>query len=166
MKVEKMDLKNGGCEECDRVEYIFQDKDSLDIKYSYEDIYIVEIGDEVHKLCEKCLRQLKTNIENIMDKSDIDFPKYKADSNKKEGSIINKKITFASCTEKYGIEPLNFSSRVFNALCNSGIFTVFQLEELTEEDLLKIKNLGKNSIEEIKKKLNRIEKSLKDSYNK
>lgn len=48
------------------------------------------------------------------------------------------------------ITEYNFSVRAFKCLWYSGIKTIDQLTERTEEDLLKIRNLGRKSIQEIK----------------
>lgn len=64
------------------------------------------------------------------------------------------------CLGEDGIYKLDFSARIFNALCNEGIFTVSRLEKCTEDDLLKLKNIGKTSVEEIKTKLESINKKL------
>lgn len=56
-----------------------------------------------------------------------------------------------------------FSPRIVNALYRNDILTVAKLEQCTEIELLKFKNLGKASIQEIKATLNRMDKKLKES---
>lgn len=51
------------------------------------------------------------------------------------------------------IEDLDLSVRSYNCLKRAGINTVEELCGLTDEDFSKIRNLGKRSIEEIKKKI-------------
>ena len=51
------------------------------------------------------------------------------------------------------IDELNLSIRSYNCLMRAGIRTVGDLRALTEEDLLHIRNLGRKSTEEIKRKL-------------
>ena len=51
------------------------------------------------------------------------------------------------------IEELDFSIRSYNCLMRAGIRTVGELCSLTEEDLSRIRNLGRKSTEEIKEKL-------------
>lgn len=67
---------------------------------------------------------------------------------------------------KDNISVYDFSARVYNALYRTNIFTFSQLENYTEEDLLKIKNLSKNSINEIKTALNSMNMKLKKSSSK
>lgn len=51
------------------------------------------------------------------------------------------------------IEVLDFTVRTYNCLRRAGIITVEQLQELSTLDLLKIRSLGRRSLEEIEKKL-------------
>lgn len=55
----------------------------------------------------------------------------------------------------------DFSARIINALCSHGIIRFSELERRTEKDLLKIRNLGKVSVTEIKTKLASMGKCLK-----
>ena len=55
--------------------------------------------------------------------------------------------------ENYEIEELDLSVRSYNCLKRGGITTVLELTNRTEEDMMKIKNLGKKSLKEIKDKL-------------
>ncbi len=51
------------------------------------------------------------------------------------------------------IEQLDLSLRAFNCLKRAGINTVEELQWMSDDDLLKVRNLGKKSIAEIKKKI-------------
>ena len=51
------------------------------------------------------------------------------------------------------IEDLELSVRSFNCLKRSGISTVGDLANKTENDMMKVKNLGKKSLEEVIAKL-------------
>lgn len=51
------------------------------------------------------------------------------------------------------IEELDLSVRSFNCLKRAGINTVQELTEKTEEDMMKVRNLGKKSLEEVQNKL-------------
>jgi DNA-directed RNA polymerase subunit alpha len=51
------------------------------------------------------------------------------------------------------IEELDLSVRSFNCLKRAGINTVEELIKKTEEDMMKVRNLGKKSLEEVKSKL-------------
>lgn len=51
------------------------------------------------------------------------------------------------------IEEMELSARSFNCLRRAGIHTVGDLVEKTEEELSKVRNMGKKSLEEVKTKL-------------
>jgi len=60
------------------------------------------------------------------------------------------------------IEELELSVRSSNCLKRAGINTVGELIERTEDDLMKVRNLGKKSLQEIKNKLKEMELELKE----
>ena len=64
--------------------------------------------------------------------------------------------------ENFAIEELDLSVRSYNCLKRAGIQTVLELTEKTEEDMMKVKNLGKKSLKEIKEKLAAYGLSFKD----
>ena len=64
--------------------------------------------------------------------------------------------------ENFAIEELDLSVRSYNCLKRAGIQTVLELTEKTEEDMMKVKNLGKKSLKEIKEKLAGYGLSFKD----
>lgn len=64
------------------------------------------------------------------------------------------------------IEELELSVRSSNCLRRADIHTVEQLVSRTEEEMSKVRNLGKKSLNEIKKKLTEIGLSLKSSDDK
>jgi DNA-directed RNA polymerase subunit alpha len=51
------------------------------------------------------------------------------------------------------IEELDLSVRSFNCLKRAGIDTVEDLTSKTEDDMIKVRNLGKKSLEEVIHKL-------------
>ena len=51
------------------------------------------------------------------------------------------------------IEELDLSVRSFNCLKRAGINTVSDLTEKSEEEMMKVRNLGKKSFDEVKEKL-------------
>ena len=51
------------------------------------------------------------------------------------------------------IEELDLSVRSYNCLKRAGINTVSELTDKTDEDMMKVRNLGKKSLEEVKQKL-------------
>ena len=59
------------------------------------------------------------------------------------------------------IEELDLSVRSFNCLKRAGIDTVEDLIERTEDDMMKVRNLGRKSLEEVIQKLNSLNLSLK-----
>lgn len=61
------------------------------------------------------------------------------------------------------IEDLDLSVRSFNCLKRANINTVEDLSKRTEEDMLKVRNLGRKSLEEVISKLNELGLSLKKS---
>lgn len=61
------------------------------------------------------------------------------------------------------IEELDLSVRSYNCLKRAGINTVFELTQKTEEDMMKVRNLGKKSLEEVDQKLKALNLSLKSS---
>ena len=61
------------------------------------------------------------------------------------------------------IEELELSVRSFNCLKRAGINTVEELTEKTEDEMMKVRNLGKKSLDEVKGKLDELGLSLKPS---
>lgn len=61
------------------------------------------------------------------------------------------------------IEELELSVRSFNCLKRASINTVEELTQKTEEDMMKVRNLGKKSLDEVKYKLAELGLSLKPS---
>ncbi len=61
------------------------------------------------------------------------------------------------------IEELDLSVRSFNCLKRAGINTVEDLINKTEEDMMKVRNLGRKSLEEVIAKLDSVGYSLKSS---
>ncbi|WP_373897473.1 DNA-directed RNA polymerase subunit alpha [Haloimpatiens sp. FM7315] len=61
------------------------------------------------------------------------------------------------------IEELDLSVRSYNCLKRAGINTVQELTERTMDDMMKVRNLGKKSLEEVQKKLEDLGLKLKQS---
>lgn len=61
------------------------------------------------------------------------------------------------------IEDLDLSVRSFNCLKRANINTVTDLAEKTEDDMMKVRNLGRKSLEEVKKKLEELGLTLKQN---
>ena len=51
------------------------------------------------------------------------------------------------------MKNLDLSVRSYNCLKRAGINTVQELANKTEEDMMKVRNLGRKSLEEVKAKL-------------
>lgn len=61
------------------------------------------------------------------------------------------------------IEELDLSVRAFNCLKRAGINTVAELVQRNQEDMMKVRNLGKKSLEEVEQKLIALGLALKTS---
>ncbi len=59
------------------------------------------------------------------------------------------------------IEELDLSVRSYNCLKRAGINTVQELTQKTEEDMMKVRNLGRKSLEEVQEKLRELGLSLR-----
>jgi len=59
------------------------------------------------------------------------------------------------------IEELDLSVRSYNCLKRAGINTVQELATKTEEDMMKVRNLGRKSLDEVKNKLAELDLSLR-----
>lgn len=61
------------------------------------------------------------------------------------------------------IEELDLSVRSYNCLKRAGINTVEELTRRSEDDMMKVRNLGKKSLQEVKEKLEALNLSLRES---
>ena len=61
------------------------------------------------------------------------------------------------------VEELDLSVRSFNCLKRAGINTVDELTDKTEDEMMKVRNLGKKSLEEVQEKLAELGLSLKEN---
>ncbi|MCH3977122.1 MAG: DNA-directed RNA polymerase subunit alpha [Bacilli bacterium] len=64
--------------------------------------------------------------------------------------------------ENMTIEELDLSVRSYNCLKRAGIQTVLELTQKSEEEMMKVRNLGKKSLKEVKDKLAEIGLSFRD----
>lgn len=60
------------------------------------------------------------------------------------------------------IEEMDFSVRTYNCLKRAAILTIGELTQITEADLMNIRNFGRKSLTEVKEKLAILNLSLKD----
>ena len=61
------------------------------------------------------------------------------------------------------IDELELSVRSYNCLKRAGINTVEELTNKTAEDMMKVRNLGRKSLEEVLAKLEELHLELKSS---
>ena len=61
------------------------------------------------------------------------------------------------------IEELDLSVRAYNCLKRAGINTVAELVQRNQEDMMKVRNLGRKSLEEVEQKLEALNLSLRPS---
>ena len=61
------------------------------------------------------------------------------------------------------IEELDLSVRSYNCLKRAGINTVEELTRKTEEDMMKVRNLGRKSLEEVQQKMESLGLALRKS---
>lgn len=98
---------------------------------------------------------LRTQLEHFLNVNEIPFNEISMDE---EDSSIKIKISESSGPTKglpvelflKPIEELEFSVRAHNCLIGAGIKRVIDLVNMTEEDILKIKNFGRKSLREVK----------------
>lgn len=77
-----------------------------------------------------------------------------SDNEMEEGStittpVVEQPVTMLNMT----IEELDLSVRSFNCLKRANINTVADLVNKTEDEMIKVRNLGRKSLEEVKQKL-------------
>ncbi|MGI6668527.1 MAG: DNA-directed RNA polymerase subunit alpha [Acetivibrionales bacterium] len=77
--------------------------------------------------------------------------------------MVEKEETKKEKVLEMTIEELDLSVRSYNCLKRAGINTVEDLTNKTEEDMMKVRNLGRKSLEEVLQKLNALGLSLAKS---
>jgi DNA-directed RNA polymerase subunit alpha len=70
-----------------------------------------------------------------------------------EEVVIKKEEVNKEKTLELSIEELDLSVRSYNCLKRAGINSVVDLADKTEEDMMKVRNLGRKSLEEVLKKM-------------
>ncbi len=80
---------------------------------------------------------------------------------KKAVTVVDPEETIKEKVLEMTIEELDMSVRSFNCLKRAGIDTVEDLVNKTEEDMIRVRNLGKKSLEEVIQKLHSLGLSLK-----
>ena len=84
-----------------------------------------------------------------------------SDEAKKAEIMVEREETKKEKVLEMTIEELDMSVRSFNCLKRAGIDTVEDLTNRTEEDMIKVRNLGKKSLEEVILKLRSLGLDLK-----
>ena len=84
-----------------------------------------------------------------------------SDEAKKTETMVEREETIKEKVLEMTIEELDMSVRSFNCLKRAGIDTVEDLINRTEEDMIKVRNLGKKSLEEVIQKLHSLGLDLK-----
>jgi DNA-directed RNA polymerase subunit alpha len=79
-----------------------------------------------------------------------------SDKVKEEEFMIEREDEQNSQILEMQIEDLDLSVRSYNCLKRAGINTVEELTQKTEEDMMKVRNLGKKSLKEVKQKLDEL----------
>jgi DNA-directed RNA polymerase subunit alpha len=75
--------------------------------------------------------------------------------------MVEREETIKEKVLEMTIEELDLSVRSFNCLKRAGIDTVEDLVNKTQDDMIKVRNLGKKSLEEVIKKLEDLGLGLK-----
>jgi len=77
-----------------------------------------------------------------------------------EDFMVEREVEETNKNLEKPIEDLELTVRSYNCLKRAGINTLSELIEKTEEDMIKVRNLGKKSLKEIKQKLEELNLSL------
>ncbi len=86
------------------------------------------------------------------------------DENTEELDImVDKEENPIERAREMAVEDLELSVRSFNCLKRADINTVDDLTQRTEDEMMRVRNLGKKSLEEVKQKLAELGLGLKDS---
>lgn len=81
----------------------------------------------------------------------------------KDSLIKDSASTYEKQSSTMMIEDLDLSVRSYNCLKRAGIASVDELLQKTEEDMMKVRNLGKKSLKEVKDKLTDLGLSFRES---
>ena len=85
-----------------------------------------------------------------------------ADANTKFNDVmVEKEDDTAEKKLEMTIEELDLSVRSYNCLKRAGINTLQELTDKTEADMMRVRNLGRKSLEEVKNKLTDLGLSLR-----
>lgn len=85
------------------------------------------------------------------------------DEDQEEGTFSEPPEDATPKTMDMTIEDLDLSVRSYNCLKRAGINTIAELVQKSEDDMMKVRNLGRKSMEEVKKKLLELGLSLAEN---
>ena len=79
------------------------------------------------------------------------------------GIVMEKEEDKMEKILEMSIDELDLSVRSFNCLKRAGINTVEELTQRNEDDMMRVRNLGRKSLEEVQQKLQALGLSLRQS---
>ena len=79
----------------------------------------------------------------------------------KHGGVFRYPLHLTQRMSETSIDSLELGVRAYHSLKRAGIDTVEQLINKTEEDMMKVRNLGKKSLEEVIQKLHSLKNNSK-----
>lgn len=85
------------------------------------------------------------------------------DSIRDEIALVEKEEDYRARLLDMNIEDLDLSVRSYNCLKRAGINTVVELVQKTEDEMIKVRNLGRKSLEEVQQKLEELGLSLREA---
>ena len=85
------------------------------------------------------------------------------ETEEEQPTFIEESADETEKTLEMTIEDLDLSVRSFNCLKRAGITTVADLVEKSEDEMMRVRNLGRKSLDEVKKKLDELHLSLRQS---
>lgn len=86
-----------------------------------------------------------------------------SDETQNVGILVEKGDHSKERILEMSLDELDLSVRSFNCLKRAGVLTVEDLVKLTEEDLMKVRNLGRKSLEEVIHKIESLGFNLRES---
>ena len=91
------------------------------------------------------------------------FAKFTLIENAKDYRMVKEEVkTEENKYQNMLIEELDLSVRSNNCLKRAGITTVMELTQKSEDEMMKVRNLGKKSLKEVKEKLAEIGLHFRD----
>ena len=104
------------------------------------------------------LSESASNLDRLI-KLFIDFPRRGLGEDYLEESLYGSEAELRAPDAR--IEELDFSVRTYNCLKKANVLTIGELVQISEQDLMNIRNFGRKSLNEVKDKLEQLGLSLK-----